>query len=187
VNDDYRIAYLHSHLKACQEAMQDGVELLGYCAWSFTDILSWLNGYQKRYGFVYVDRDEQEGLFVASRKRASTGTARSLQAVARPCNGPGAPHLVCPMPEGPLIGGAFLVCAAGNHDRLDKHAARGLDALGGDPAAVIGEQGGDGTTDVVGLPTRPRAVWLARKSLTPLLSRTTPPPKSVSMAPGPAR
>mgnify|MGYP002134946012 CR=1 FL=1 len=61
VNDDYRIAYLHSHLKACQEAMQDGVELIGYCAWSFTDILSWLNGYQKRYGFVYVDRDEQGG------------------------------------------------------------------------------------------------------------------------------
>ena len=61
MNDDYRIAYLHSHLKACQEAMQDGVELIGYCAWSFTDILSWLNGYQKRYGFVYVDRDEQGG------------------------------------------------------------------------------------------------------------------------------
>ena len=61
VNDDYRIAYLHSHLKACQEAMQDGVELIGYCAWSFTDILSWLNGYQKRYGFVYVERDEQGG------------------------------------------------------------------------------------------------------------------------------
>ncbi|WP_279630593.1 family 1 glycosylhydrolase [Caballeronia arationis] len=34
------------------------MQLLGYCAWSLTDILSWLNGYQKRYGFVYVDRDE---------------------------------------------------------------------------------------------------------------------------------
>ncbi|WP_421317087.1 glycoside hydrolase family 1 protein [Aeromonas veronii] len=61
VNDAYRIDYLRSHVKACQEAMQDGVELLGYCAWSFTDILSWLNGYQKRYGFVYVERDEQGG------------------------------------------------------------------------------------------------------------------------------
>ena len=29
--------------------------------WSFTDLLSWLNGYQKRYGFVYVDREEEEG------------------------------------------------------------------------------------------------------------------------------
>ncbi len=61
VHDDYRIDYLRSHVKACQEALQDGVELLGYCAWSFTDILSWLNGYQKRYGFVFVERDEQGG------------------------------------------------------------------------------------------------------------------------------
>ncbi len=59
VHDAYRIAYLKSHLVACQQALQDGVELIGYCAWSFTDILSWLNGYQKRYGFVYIDRDEQ--------------------------------------------------------------------------------------------------------------------------------
>lgn len=34
--------------------------MLGYCTWSFTDLLSWLNGYGKRYGFVYVDRDEEE-------------------------------------------------------------------------------------------------------------------------------
>ena len=58
INDDYRIDYLKAHIKACQEAITDGVDLLGYCTWSFTDLLSWLNGYQKRYGFVYVDRDE---------------------------------------------------------------------------------------------------------------------------------
>ena len=33
---------------------------MGYCTWSFTDVLSWLNGYQKRYGFIYIDRDEQD-------------------------------------------------------------------------------------------------------------------------------
>lgn len=60
VHDDYRIAYLKAHVEACRLAISDGVKLLGYCAWSFTDILSWLNGYQKRYGFVYVDRDEQD-------------------------------------------------------------------------------------------------------------------------------
>lgn len=60
VNDDYRIHYLKSHIKACREAVTDGVELLGYCTWSFTDLLSWLNGYQKRYGFVYVDREEDD-------------------------------------------------------------------------------------------------------------------------------
>ncbi|WP_026695587.1 glycoside hydrolase family 1 protein [Peribacillus kribbensis] len=58
INDDYRIAFLQSHVGACQKALNDGVDLIGYCTWSFTDILSWLNGYQKRYGFVYVDRDE---------------------------------------------------------------------------------------------------------------------------------
>jgi len=60
VHDDYRIDYLKSHLAACKASISDGVQLLGYCAWSFTDILSWLNGYQKRYGFVYVNRDERD-------------------------------------------------------------------------------------------------------------------------------
>ncbi|SEO18019.1 6-phospho-beta-glucosidase [Amphibacillus marinus] len=58
VNDDYRIDFLESHVQAIQEAISDGVEVIGYCTWSFTDLLSWLNGYQKRYGFVYVNRDE---------------------------------------------------------------------------------------------------------------------------------
>ena len=58
VNDDYRIAYLRSHIAQCKQAVSDGVTLVGYCVWSFTDLLSWLNGYQKRYGLVYVNRDE---------------------------------------------------------------------------------------------------------------------------------
>ncbi|WP_246483915.1 glycoside hydrolase family 1 protein [Heyndrickxia vini] len=58
VNDDYRIDYLRSHIEACGQAINEGVDILGYCTWSFTDLLSWLNGYQKRYGFVYIDRDE---------------------------------------------------------------------------------------------------------------------------------
>lgn len=60
INDDYRIQFLSAHVHACREAISDGVELLGYCTWSFTDLLSWLNGYQKRYGFVYVDKTEAE-------------------------------------------------------------------------------------------------------------------------------
>ncbi|WP_040978145.1 glycoside hydrolase family 1 protein [Oceanobacillus jeddahense] len=59
INDDYRIEYLTSHVKAIQEALTDGVEVIGYCVWSFTDLLSWLNGYQKRYGFVYVNQQEE--------------------------------------------------------------------------------------------------------------------------------
>ncbi|WP_010096109.1 glycoside hydrolase family 1 protein [Ornithinibacillus scapharcae] len=59
VNDDYRIDYIRLHLKAIQEAISDGVDLIGYCTWSFTDLLSWLNGFQKRYGFVYVNQHEE--------------------------------------------------------------------------------------------------------------------------------
>lgn len=60
IHDEYRIEYLKKHIEACKEAINDGVDLIGYCTWSFTDLLSWLNGYQKRYGFVYVDRDEND-------------------------------------------------------------------------------------------------------------------------------
>lgn len=60
VEDDYRIDYINDHLIAIQEAISDGVEVIGYCTWSFTDLLSWLNGYQKRYGFVYIDRNETD-------------------------------------------------------------------------------------------------------------------------------
>lgn len=55
INDDYRIDYLEKHLVSCNQAIKEGVDLIGYCTWSFTDLLSWLNGYQKRYGFVYID------------------------------------------------------------------------------------------------------------------------------------
>lgn len=58
IHDDYRIRYLESHVKAIKEALTDGVQVIGYHTWSYTDLLSWLNGYQKRYGFVYVDQDE---------------------------------------------------------------------------------------------------------------------------------
>ena len=60
VNDDHRIEYLRQHIEQCKAAVTDGVNLLGYCTWSFTDLLSWLNGYQKRYGFVYIDRNEED-------------------------------------------------------------------------------------------------------------------------------
>ena len=60
VQDIPRIDYLREHIIACEKAIEEGVDLLGYCTWSYIDLLSWLNGYQKRYGFVYVDREEDE-------------------------------------------------------------------------------------------------------------------------------
>lgn len=59
IQDDYRIDYIRSHIKAIQEAITDGSDVFGYCIWSFTDLLSWLNGFQKRYGLVYVNQHEE--------------------------------------------------------------------------------------------------------------------------------
>lgn len=55
IHDGYRIDFLKKHLVACEKAIENGVDLLSYCTWSFTDLLSWLNGYKKRYGFVHID------------------------------------------------------------------------------------------------------------------------------------
>ena len=60
IHDPYRIAFLEAHLKELKKAIDDGCDVWAYCTWSFTDLLSWLNGYQKRYGFVYVDREEDD-------------------------------------------------------------------------------------------------------------------------------
>ena len=59
IHDDYRINYLKEHVEAIEKAIEDGSSVIGYCTWSFQDLFSWLNGYAKRYGFVYVDRDEE--------------------------------------------------------------------------------------------------------------------------------
>lgn len=60
VHDTYRIDYIKQHLIEIKQAIDDGCKVLAYCTWSFTDLLSWLNGYQKRYGFVYVDKEDEE-------------------------------------------------------------------------------------------------------------------------------
>lgn len=60
IHDPYRIAYLKAHIEELKKAVDDGCRVWAYCTWSCTDLLSWLNGYQKRYGFIYVDREEDE-------------------------------------------------------------------------------------------------------------------------------
>ena len=67
VEDDYRIDYLREHLKAIKEAIRDGVEVFAYCAWGPIDIVSCTtNEMSKRYGFVYVDLNDDG---TGSRKR----------------------------------------------------------------------------------------------------------------------
>lgn len=58
IHDDYRIDYLRVHIKACQEAITDGVNLMGYSPWSAFDLVSTHQGITKRYGMIYVNRDE---------------------------------------------------------------------------------------------------------------------------------
>lgn len=60
VVDDYRIAYLREHLKEMKEAIRDGVDIIGYTSWGPIDIVSASTGeMKKRYGYIYVDRDNQ--------------------------------------------------------------------------------------------------------------------------------
>ncbi|MGL4560985.1 MAG: GH1 family beta-glucosidase, partial [Brevinema sp.] len=56
--DNRRIDYMKRHLQICDKAIKDGIPLKGYYAWSFTDLLSWLNGFKKQYGFVYIDHQK---------------------------------------------------------------------------------------------------------------------------------
>ena len=60
IHDSYRIEYLKEHVRELKNACDEGCQVLAYCVWSWSDVLSWLNGYQKRYGFVYIDREEDE-------------------------------------------------------------------------------------------------------------------------------
>ena len=53
-----RIKYIEEHLKVIKKAIQQGINLKGYYAWSAIDLLSWLNGYKKQYGFIYVDHKD---------------------------------------------------------------------------------------------------------------------------------
>jgi 6-phospho-beta-glucosidase len=57
VHDQNRIAYLRAHIERMGQAIDDGVQMEGYCTWSATDLYSTRNGFGKRYGFVYVDQD----------------------------------------------------------------------------------------------------------------------------------
>lgn len=60
VHDTYRIDYLRQHIQACELALGDGVEVMGYSPWSVIDLLSSHQGFRKRYGFVYVDQNDQQ-------------------------------------------------------------------------------------------------------------------------------
>lgn len=57
IHDSYRIDYLREHIKQMEEAVKDGVDLMGYTPWGWIDVVSASTGEMaKRYGFVYVNK-----------------------------------------------------------------------------------------------------------------------------------
>ncbi|MTB64501.1 family 1 glycosylhydrolase [Streptococcus sp. zg-86] len=72
INDTYRIDYVREHVKSIKEALRDGVEVMGYTYWGPIDIISAGTGeMKKRYGFIYVDRDNDGNGTMERRKKAS--------------------------------------------------------------------------------------------------------------------
>ncbi|MCM1989412.1 6-phospho-beta-glucosidase [Oceanirhabdus seepicola] len=73
INDDYRIDYLRKHIVEMKKAVTiDGVELMGYTPWGCIDLISASTGeMKKRYGFIYVDKDNDgNGTLERSRKKS---------------------------------------------------------------------------------------------------------------------
>ena len=83
IDDTYRIEYLSRHLIQCRQAIQEGVELIGYCNWSFLDLLSTGHGFEKRYGLVYIDQNNESS---GSLKRIAKQSYYWYQNLIR-CNG----------------------------------------------------------------------------------------------------
>jgi beta-glucosidase len=59
LEDPLRVAYLKSHLRAVLDALEQGVDVRGYFAWSLLDNFEWNHGYSKRFGIVHVDYETQ--------------------------------------------------------------------------------------------------------------------------------
>ncbi|HIZ96245.1 MAG TPA: 6-phospho-beta-glucosidase [Candidatus Ligilactobacillus excrementavium] len=71
IHDPYRVDYLRKHLEEVKKAVTlDGVDLMGYTPWGCIDLVSASTGQMsKRYGFIYVDKDDEgQGTLARSRK-----------------------------------------------------------------------------------------------------------------------
>ncbi|MBW4082632.1 6-phospho-beta-glucosidase [Paenibacillus sp. S150] len=72
IADDYRIDYLKKHIAAMGEALEDGVDIIGYTSWGPLDLVSASTGeMKKRYGYIHVDKDnEGKGTLKRTRKKS---------------------------------------------------------------------------------------------------------------------
>ena len=60
IHDKYRISYLAEHIAQLKVLIDEGYPIVGYCSWSFLDLVSSHQGFAKRYGLVFVDRTETD-------------------------------------------------------------------------------------------------------------------------------
>ncbi|MFZ2943219.1 MAG: family 1 glycosylhydrolase, partial [Latilactobacillus curvatus] len=72
IHDEYRIDYMRKHIEQMKEAVKDGVDLMGYTMWGPIDLISASTSeMSKRYGFIYVDQDDDgNGTLARSRKES---------------------------------------------------------------------------------------------------------------------
>ena len=72
VNDDYRIDFLRQHLLQVEAAIEDGVDVFGFTSWGCIDLVSASTAeMEKRYGYIYVDRDNKgNGTLARYRKKS---------------------------------------------------------------------------------------------------------------------
>jgi 6-phospho-beta-glucosidase len=70
IHDPYRVDYLRQHIQQMAEAVEDGVDLMGYTMWGPIDLVSASTGEMaKRYGFIYVEKyDDGTGSLARRRK-----------------------------------------------------------------------------------------------------------------------
>ena len=84
VRDIERLAFVESHVLACQHAVEAGVPLVGYFVWSLLDNFEWAHGYGKRFGVVHVDFATQERRIKASGRWYADFLARYRSGILRP-------------------------------------------------------------------------------------------------------
>lgn len=60
VHDPNRIDFMHRYLKELKRATDDGIDVAGYFGWSLMDNFEWAEGYNQRFGMIYVDFETQE-------------------------------------------------------------------------------------------------------------------------------
>lgn len=77
VHDPQRIEFTTRYLKELRQACEDGVDIKGYFHWSLLDNFEWAQGYQKRFGLVYVDFETQQRILKDSGKWYKTVISRN--------------------------------------------------------------------------------------------------------------